>query len=504
MLAGLLAVSVGASCKNNGKKGSQTEADINASYAGGQFDISDIKAPVYTHDDVIDIVAYAGPCPPPESGATDTFTQYHFNKVAEAGFTHVLALYEGNGPATGNNAYAKIINRSKYAEETAMQALDYAYNAGIKYSVRDWTFYGLDREMQNLGIPVTYENMEKVVSAMFSAENPYINHPAYGGNFAYDEPFYEELESIAWQVELYKKYLALNGSGQGEPMVNLFPSYIGSTVSNQGYKTYEDYIDKYFETIAPQLGYISFDFYPFKGNAYTGSQLKTAYLSSLDFMARKCKESRESGSPVEMRTFIQTVGDFTGLRSMTSIGDIRFQIYCSLGFGSREIKYYKYIDEYEADADSDWALLSYKTGEYTWLYDCAKTVNNEVHQLEDVILNFEWEGVMYNNADPMVDNQNFANMLSPSMDHPRIASFTSSEDALMTCMKDGDGNDGFMLINFTDPHFKKDNVVTLKFNNARGLLMYRLGQRVIVPLNTDGTYTFVLYPGEGRFIIPLK
>lgn len=512
MLAGILTATVGLSCKGKGGDTSTSESEKQSftseqesNGVTGRYDISDIVAPTYEHDDYLEITAYAGPCPPPKSGATDTFTDYHFKKVAEAGFTHVLALYEGNGSVPSNlSAYDKIIARSEYAEKAALKALDFCEKYGIKYSVRDWTFYGLGREMQNLKIPVTYENMEKVVSQMFSADNPYINHPAYGGSFAFDEPFYEELEGIAWQVELYNKYIALNGSGQGEPMVNLYPSYIGSTVSQQGYKTYNDYLDKYFETIAPQLGYISFDFYPFKGNAYTGSQLKTAYLSSLEQIALRCKDSRATNTPVEMRTFIQTVGDFTGLRSMTSIGDIRFQIYTCLAFGSREIKYYKYIDEFEADADSDWSLLSFKTGEYTWLYDCAKTVNNEIHQIEDVLLNFEWQGSMYNNADPMVDNQNFANMMAASDSHPRIGGFESTEDALLTYFKDADNNDAFMLVNFTDPHFKKDNTVTLKFNDARGLLMYRMGQRIIVPLNTEGEYHFVLYPGEGRFIIPLK
>ena len=525
MLAGMITMSVGVSCKSNSGKTSTSESlggeslssenlssesftseqESNSETVSGRYDISDIVAPTYDHEDYLQITAYAGPCPPPKSGATDTFTDYHFQKVAEAGFTHVLALYEGNGSVPGNiSAFDKIIARSKHAEEDALVALDLCEKYGLKYLVRDWSYYGLSREMENLGIPVTYENMERIHASMFSAQNPYINHPAFGGNFTFDEPYYEELEGIAWQVELYNKYIALNGNGQGEPMVNLYPSYVGSNVSHQGYKTYTDYLNKYFETIAPQIGYISFDFYPFLYNAYTGSQLKTAYLSSLEQIALKCKTTRNTDKPIEMRTFIQTVGDFTGLRSMTSIGDLRFQIYTCLAFGSREIKYYKYIDELEADADSDWALLSYKTGEYTWLYDCAKTVNNEVHQIEDALLNFEWEGTLYNNSDPMIDNQNFANMISPSESHPRIAEFNSTEDALLTFFKDKDNNDAFMLVNFTDPHFKKDNTVTLKFNDARGLLMYRMGQRIIVPLNTEGEYHFVLYPGEGRFIIPLK
>ena len=70
-------------------------------------------------------------------------------------------------------------------------------------------------------------------------------------------------------------------------------------------------------------------------------------------------------------------------------------------------------------------------------------------------------------------------------------------------MKDSEGNDAFMLLNYTDPYFDLDNRVTIEFKDADALLMYRLGQEMIVPLK-NGKYTFELYPGEGRFIIPIK
>ncbi len=501
-LAGCLTLAVGTSCTKNN---------------GGTVDLSNITIPEYTSNDWIDITAYAGPCTPPKGGAVNTFTQYHFDKVDEAGFTKILALYEGNGLPGNGTPYQKIVNRSKAAEKTAITALEFCDNINarkaengdkhrLKYFVRDWTFYGLDREMQNLGIEATRENMETVINTMFSTENPYIYYDSYGGNFTYDEPTYAELEKISWQVEFYNKALEAAGA-TGETMVNLYPSHVSGAGLSQGadkYYTYRDYVDEYFRIIAPQVGYVSYDFYPFMGNQYTGSAMKTQYLYNLELMATKCKESREAGNPIELRTFIQTVGDFTGLRSMDNIGDLRFQIYSALAFGSREIKYYKYIDELESGNDADWALLSYMTGEYTWLYDAAKTVNNEVHAMEEVLLNFEWEGVMYNTANEMFPNINFDYLTNPATSHPRIAKFRSTEDAFLTYMKDKDGNDGFMLLNFTDPYFHLDNEVTLQFNDAKALLMYRMGQKVIVPLNADGSYTFKLYPGEGRFIIPLK
>ena len=61
-----------------------------------------------------------------------------------------------------------------------------------------------------------------------------------------------------------------------------------------------------------------------------------------------------------------------------------------------------------------------------------------------------------------------------------------------------------MIVNFTDPYFDKDSEVTVQFKDAKALLMYRLGQKVVIDLPKDGSYTFKLYPGEGRFVIPLK
>jgi hypothetical protein len=232
--------------------------------------------------------------------------------------------------------------------------------------------------------------------------------------------------------------------------------------------------------------------------------MKPQYLYNLELMALLCKETRKTENPIELRTFMQTIGDWTGLRSMTSIGDFRFQIYGALAFGSREIVYYEYANKNSHHVKDHWALLNAVDGTYNWTYDCAKTVNNEVKNFEDVYLNFEWEGLMINQADAMYDNKNFSYLTSVSESHPRIGSFTSSQDAVMTYFKDANNNDAFMLLNFTDPYFDLDNEVTVQFKDAKALVMYRLGQKMIVPLGKDGKYTFKLYPGEGRFIIPVK
>ena len=468
------------------------------SLMGCKYNVNRLDVPTYTSEERVDFTAYSGPTVENWSGASknvNTITEYHYGKLAEAGFTKVLALHEGGKYAGNPDPFVAVANKSRRATEDALRALEQAEKFGIKYYVRDWNFYGFCREMENLGI--SPEQYETVIEQIFGEDNQYINHPAYGGNFAFDEPSIAELETIKTQVELYKKYVP-----HGEPMINLFPAYVSGVAMGNG--TYGEYVSRYFEDIAPMVGYVSYDFYPFKKEKYTGSNLKTLYLFNLELMATKCKETRNTETPVELRTFIQTVGDFTGLRSMSSIADFRFQIYCALAYGSREIIYYTYAGKNDDTEDQDWALLNYVTGEYNWTYDCAKTVNNEVHAFEEVYLNFDWEGTMYYNSDPMVDNQNFANLVHASDSHPRIKSFEGTQDTLMTYYKDKGGNDAFMIVNMTDPYYQLDDKVTVKFKDAKGLLMYRNGQKIIVPLGWDKTYTFNLYPGEGRFVIPLK
>ena len=108
----------------------------------------------------------------------------------------------------------------------------------------------------------------------------------------------------------------------------------------------------------------------------------------------------------------------------------------------------------------------------------------------------------------MVDNQLFANLMNPIEKHDRIKVKECSLDTLVGVFKAKDDNateqDAFMIVNANEPSEDKDNTVTVQFKDATQLLMYRLGQRIIVPLGEDGTYTFKLYPGEGRFVIPVK
>lgn len=446
--------------------------------------------------------AYASPT---NNGKLDDTVEEAYKKMAEAGFTKAIALNEGNSSKEGKDTYDTIKKRSVAAEEEALIALKFAEKYGIKYWVRDWSFYGLGRNFEDI---TKKEQFEKIISTMFSKDNKYIQSPAYGGNFGFDEPNVQELQTIAWQAEYFNKYVKENGLNGGELYVNLNPAYVADNSDvlsvNKDY-TYRQYVDYYFENVSKYLGYVSWDYYPFKNNG-TENFVRDTYYYNLELMALKAKEY-----DCELRTFVQAKGDFTGMRPLDNIGDLRFQIYSGMAFGVREFIYYTYsssVGETNATANDGYSLYNMKNGEYTWVYDAAKQVNNEVHQMEDAYMAYDWAGTMFKNADEMVDNQLFANLTSPLEKHDRLEIKSCTQDVMAGVFtakdKNNSAKDAFMLVNVTDPCEKLDSEVTVKFNDTKELLMYRYGEKKIVKLGSDGTYTFKLEPGEGRFVIPLK
>ena len=470
---------------------------------------SNVKEPTFAKTGGVRFTAYSGPTVAGTRGNPNTLTDENMKKLSEAGFNKILALHEGATSASGSDTFELIINRSKQAEKDALIALNLAEKYDIKYCVRDWSFYGLVKNYTSGFSPniLTDEDYERVITKMFDENNQYIHSPAYGGNFAHDEPTYDELERIASQVRIYNRVMKERGIEGVEAGVNLYPCTVSEAhLSGKESVTYEDYIDRCLELISSQTGYISYDFYPFMKNFYDGSYIRNTYLYNLEMVARKIKEQREKGNDIELRTFLQAVGNWTGMRDIVSIGDFRLQIYSEMAFGSKEFIYYEYANNIGEDTGTGYALFDTMKDKYNWTFDLASKVNNEVHAFEDAYLAYNWDGVMYKNADEIEENQAFEMISDYAFkSHPRVNIKKCEQDCFIGTFKHKENNDdAFMLVNYTDPYHQLSNEVTMHFNDAKALLMYRFGQKMIVNLPLNGNYTFKLTPGEGRFIIPIK
>lgn len=446
-------------------------------------DKGEIVIPTYTSDERVEFVAYGSPTTAnnENAGNANCLTDEQYGYLAAAGFTEAEALFDGWRRGISNDYDQRLLDTMKAAEEDALIALNLAEKHGLKYCVRDWIFYGL---ASNATYKDDYQN---VLDKMFSSSNPYVNMPAYAGNFLHDEPTIQQMDRIAEIYDVYKEKVP-----NGNAHINLLPDYASAEALDEtGNSTYEDYIDHYIDLFKGKIDYISYDYYPLNKSQFSKSRIKETYLQNFELVANKAKEN-----DLDFKIYIQAVSDYTGIRDIVGAQDFRFQIYTGMAFGVKSFTYYTYYDR-----KGNGSLIA-SDGSRTYRYYAAMTVNNEVHAWEQTYLNFNWEGVMTKLGDELVENIGFSLLQNPMQSHSRIKDWSVTEDTVCGVFKDGDGRDGFMFVNYTDPYFYKTDTVTVKFDNARAALTYRLGQKVIVPLK-NGEYTFKLYPGEGRFIIPL-
>ena len=82
-------------------------------------------------------------------------------------------------------------------------------------------------------------------------------------------------------------------------------------------------------------------------------------------------------------------------------------------------------------------------------------------------------------------------------------SVRATQDTLIGQFKDGEGRDGLMVVNFTDPTDGFKDKVSFEFKDANRALVYRNGVRRVYEVK-DGKLDLNLATGEGVFVIPCK
>ncbi len=436
----------------------------------------------------IDFTAYAS-MPPANwdgnAGNANMITEEQYRLMKEAGFTKVLALYEG---------------RKASAETDALVALAICEKLGLEYYALDINFYNFVRKAVS---PELYESngatlksnweeiAEELIANMFNDELLYIDSPAYAGNFASDEPSMAELQMMVTQIKLYNKYVGYNAFYGGEAIVNLLPSY--ATAEQLG-GTYVQYLDYYFENLAPLLGYACFDFYPIRNKIYLGfinsRYIQEQHLYNLQLVAQYCEQYG-----VEMRTFVQslTVEDGAGVEKVTEIDELRFQIYSALAFGSQEIIYYTYTASDDTE-DETKALVNFYTGATSTMYNWAKTVNNEVAAFGEMYTDYNWEKTYFNDTGSTCSQ---ANAMVSKESYSKVSSTVDTLTGVFTHKNTGKA--AYMLVNYTDPYnTSSSGSVTLAFDTATTVEIWQNG---VATTQTGTSITVTLGAGNGAFVV---
>lgn len=273
-------------------------------------------------------------------------------------------------------------------------------------------------------------------------------------------------------------------------------------------KAYMDYVNAY----ADAIGSFAYDSYPLWGDPQQGTtRVDDTWFQNLRLVAENGKEKGYSPSITIQSSAFGTPGDEmtkAHKRAITSKADISFQLYSALAYGYKEVNYFTYWQHWAGGDAEDFytAMVNYPDtadGEpvKTDAYYAVKDANLEVKKFDHVLMNYNWEGTMGLTAEGQ--SKSIGLQMAGNYESPRIESATATDEAIIGCMKDSEGYDGFMIVNATDPGANKGNTVTVTFKEATKAIAYIKGEETEIALK-DGSYTFDMESGDGIFVIPIK
>lgn len=396
---------------------------------------------------------------------TDEQFDNQYKLIKEAGFN-----YAEGGYAETSEAYN-------------LRALKAAEKYGIKQYVQS----------NELNAILLNNNLsdEDAVNQLKIAAEKYTSFSSFAGLKIRDEPAKSEIKNYANAKARFDKAFGKDKIFY----MNLLPVIADAASIGTDYKAYiKEYVD--------QIGtdYVSYDHYPLIKNT-KGNTLLENFLFNMKLIKQVAPEK-------DMWTFLQCIQYGSSNRALESAADATFQTYSFLAYGGKGIQWFCYWSPPPFDGATRFGVGCIdRDGSVSPAYDYVKAANLELRGLEDIYFNFEWQGVMPvigSKNDQGGENKNFNYILDTAItEHNRIKSFEAEQDTLTGVFKDGDGRDGFMIVNFTEPSAGINDKVELEFNDCTRAIVVKNGVKTVTDC-AGGKLSIDLPAGAGYFVIPLR
>ena len=287
-----------------------------------------------------------------------------------------------------------------------------------------------------------------------------------------DEPGTKyELDTIQENMEkLYSSY----PNKDVEYLTTFYPGLYGGAQND--FLTYEQYVRYYMEHSGSDENAFMMDIYPLKN----GGNIVGNWLARLEGLAAISKEYG-----VDFYSYLATMS-YGGSKRRPAEDDMRYTSYVNLAYGVKGLAYFCYMSPggppYDGEfSPDDWALVYYEdindwsTYYKTETWDAVQTVNTELKALDHVLLSFQWQGVMKSIGSEAATTAGVNCFLEAKnwlRRHDGIKKFSSTEDAILGVFTDENGYDGFLLVNFADTYFDRENTVTLELRGATRAVVY--------------------------------
>lgn len=430
--------------------------------------------------------------------------QYEQNQLRLSGFWSPYEQTEESYQLYKNAGLNTLLMGNHAVDEWTSETLDYLGSAHTQKSLELCRRVGLDAVLQygewycqraeGQGMGETpfsdrklYEEYKDIIAAVHIADEPSITAmDVYG-----DDNLTADYKSV-YDVPY---------------MVNLFPNYASSTAL--GTKRYDDYLAAYEEKILsdfPENAMVSVDFYPYRADT---EGLHYSWLLCYEKVAKLAKKHNAA-----THFYIQSANKNEFKEELTE-RDMRLQAYVALCYGGEWLSYYCYAMPRSRAEDGSFVGMYEKcmldvNDQPTSLYDAVKNVNAELQSFAPAFLAYDWVKTV-GLTDNAHNNGNLAiNMLWEEVDfsdRKTVFSVTANGDCLVGCFERAE-DEGYMLVNYSQPSDEKEVAITLKLKKRRGYIAVYGGENCdekpqIVQADGKGKCSVSLKPGEGKFIVPL-
>lgn len=499
----ILVLGVLGSIMGCGKEESKQEAELKV--ASG--------TPTYEDDKYIELAAYCGPRRAgyrywngyygeyegdPAGGWDGWITEEDFQDYIDCGFTYLLAETD----ASYDYSFAKERSVDRFEDSDLYPYLELAEKMNIPVVVYA---NGLSQITSSTDYRLT-EEQKAFLAEMVADLSQY---KMFKGFTFRDEPSIEQAKTFG----AVKDYLDSLKSDLYY-FTSFLPIYCNdltrfSTENTNNRETaYMDYVNAFSDAVDS----FAYDSYPLVSDPIQGlTYVDQTWFQNLRLVAENAKEKDyDAGITIQSGAFGRYGAEESSVhkRAITSKADVTFQVYTALAYGMKYINYFTYWQHW-APSESEafyTAMVMYpeENGQEpikTDAYYAVKEANEEIKKFDHVFLNFDWEGTMALTTEGK--DMGTGLKLAGEYYSPRIASATATDDAIIGCMKDADGYDGYMIVNATDPGQNLSNSVTVEFKKATKALAYINGEEQTITLE-DGAYTFHLESGAGVFVIPIQ
>ena len=341
--------------------------------------------------------------------------------------------------------------------------------------------YGVDIVMH---VPDTsYTVMSEMFEEIKDREN-------FAGFLVADEPSAKRFDYYARD---YKKYAK---DFPNKPYyINLLPIYADD--NQLGKVSYEEHLRLYKEKLLANYDanhrVLMCDCYPLMN----GQQTYEKWLYNLELL----RDTADSVN-AKLYLFLQAQGFLGQWRQPSLASELTYQMYVTMAYGVNGFAYYPYKMP-ESSPENQKAIIDVE-GNKTYMYELAKSANDELKKLDGVYMGFDWKGVI-NKAgtrNPHGTNLNFSFCKNTIENYGVLKEVSSRYDCIVGCFENADTYQGYMVVNFNDPLSGKENEVTLSFaKKIDKAIVYVDGEPEVKDV-VGGELTVSVGIGEGVFVVP--